>query len=172
MFAVAVTLIKLNEPRENYQLGRTIFTANTSLSTRGGRARTRGFSVLPPTANSPINRATLIPLTPSALASRPIYSVKNRRTASLPGIRWRVEAGASLKEAGGQPPPFVNAEAVSRIRGKKRENERDRGRQENRVAIGFPTNADDSRRDGDLKTSPRRRYAPPAKYTAERASSR
>lgn len=133
MFAVAVTLIKLNEPRENYQFGRTIFTANTSLSTRRPRANP-GFSVLPPTANSPINRATLIPLTPSALASRPIYSVKNRRTASLPGIRWRVEAGASLKEAGGQPPPFVNAEAVSRIRGKKRENERDRGRQE-RIAL-------------------------------------
>jgi len=63
-------------------------------------------------------------------------------------------------EPGGQPPPFVNAEVVSRIQEEKERRTQRAGAEGENVPIGFPTNTDDSRRDGDLKTSPRRWYAP------------
>jgi len=114
-------LIKLNELRENYsRAGKIVFTANTSLLTE------LGFSV-PPIANRPINRVTLIPLTPSAFVNRLIFgdeeSPYNFIAAS---VRWR-EARASFKESRGQPPPFVNAE-VSRMKEKERDRYREKDR--------------------------------------------
>lgn len=88
---VAITLIKLNELRENYlRAGKAIFTANTSLSNEPS------FSISP-IANRPINRATLIPLTPERARGPTYLRVKNRRTASLPGVRWREWLARLLK---------------------------------------------------------------------------